>query len=112
MAYTWIRGTTFTMALRVTSGTVTGSETIRCVMKASDLKTPDDDDPEAVVFSTSYVAAAGDEPAHWLITATADQGAALEVGAYQAAARLVIGSTVIQTTPVTINVVERLAEAS
>ena len=114
MKFTWHRGASFALALRVIAGTVTGSETVRCVMKEAvdGLDPPGDAAAEKVVFSSTFVAAAGDEPAHWLFTAAPADGLALTPGFYLADARLVIGSDVIQTTTVLIELVERVTEAS
>lgn len=114
MRFTWHRGASFALALRVIAGTVAGTETVRCVMKEAvdGLDPPGDAAAEKVVFSSTFVAESGDEPAHWLFTATAADGLALSPGLYLADARIVIGSDVIQTTTVQIELVERITEAS
>lgn len=110
MAYTWIRGATAIMSLRVTSGTVTGSEPVRCALKKSPRNGPLSLDPlpESLVLSPVFVAASGGSPARWDFTATADQTASLAVGDYVADARIEISGQVVQTGRVGISVVERV----
>lgn len=109
--FEWRRGATFTMGLRVTDGTVDGSEVVTCWLKPARYnKSPGDDVDPVVTFTTAYVAASGADPAHWLFTGTALQGEGLAVGSYIADARIEIGGSVIQTESVLINVVERVTE--
>lgn len=114
--FTWIRGSTFKLGIRPRSGAAfTGAETVRCVLKRStqrDTVGPGDDVPDAVVFSCSFVAASGNMPAYWKITGSAAQSEALAPGWYITDARIVIGGEVTQTTPVKIEVVQRVTEAS
>ena len=114
MKYIWRRGGTFTFGLQVVSGTVVGDETVRCVLKAATkagLPTGDAA-ADAVVFTTSFVAAVGNNPAYWLFTGSATQGQAIPAGDYIADARIVAGSTVIQTAPILIKLAERVTEPS
>ena len=114
MKFTWHRGASFALALRVIAGSVTGSETIRCVMKraVNFNQAPGDASPEAIVFDSEFVAASGDQPAHWLFTAAGAASEALTAGIYLVDARMEIGGDVIQTTPVRVDVVERITGAS
>lgn len=109
--FQWRRGSTFTLGLRIKSGSVTGSETVTCWLKrAANGKSPGDAAPTAAVLATAFVPASGDVAAHWLFTGTPEQSLALTTGSYIADARIGIAGSIIQTEPVLIEVVERVTE--
>lgn len=114
--FEWIRGATFKIGLRPRSGVAfTGTETIRCVMKKStqrDTVGPGDATADSVVFTCTFVPAAGGVAAYYKIAGSASQGEALVPGWYIADARIVIGGEVVQTTSIKIEVKQRVTEAS
>lgn len=111
-AFFWNRGSSFSFGLRVKAGTVTGLETVRCVAKAvpsASAPAPGDAAADAVVFMSTFVAAAGKEPAHWLFSSTA----VLTPGFYICDARIDLGGGVIVVPdPVYLEVRERVSEVS
>ena len=114
--FEWIRGATFKLGIRSRNGDAfTGAETVRCVLKKSSQREttgPGDNVADSVVFTCAFIPAAGSTPGYWKISGTAAQGEALAPGWYIADARIVIGGEVIQTTPIKIEVKQRVTEAS
>mgnify|MGYP000949883115 CR=1 FL=1 len=108
--YDWIKGASFALQLKVKAGAVSGSEQIRAVMKkaTSVHSVPSDDVAELFEFSTSFVAASDPAPAYWLLSATPENGEALDIGEYVVDARIEIGGGVIQTSHVLINLLPRV----
>lgn len=109
--FTWIRGSTFKIGLRAKTGSFTGTEVIRCVLKASTQRAeygPGDAVPDAVVLTPSYDNVNG----CWVFTGSAAQSEALTPGFYITDARIVVGTEVIQTLPIKIEVVQRVTEAA
>lgn len=111
--YTFIRGATQSVALDVVQG-FAGEEPIRAVLKAAQHanQPPGDGAVEAAVFSIAFVAAESDTPAHWLLTLSAEQTAALSPGWYLADARIEVAGGVFQTAAIRIRIVERISEAA
>lgn len=110
-AFFWNRGSSFSFGLRVKAGAVTGLETVRCVAKAvSRLNSPPPGDaaPDAVVFTPSFVAAQGKEPAHWLFSSSTT----VPAGFYITDARIELGGVIIVPDPIYLEVRERVSEVS
>lgn len=114
--YDWIRGSDFSFGIRVKSGTLIGTEVVRCVLKKStvDHRPPEASEEEVIVFGVAFrplVPAIGnvkEVAAHWLFSATAAQSERLASGMYIADAKIMIGTATIQTACVLINVVRQV----
>ena len=109
--YTATRGATFTLILRVTEGTVTGSEPVRMVLKeaVNGRFPPGDAAPEIAVFTVGFEAAAGNEPDRWVgVLAANDMDMA--AGTYITDARIDLSGTIQQAAPVLVEVEERVTE--
>lgn len=95
---------------------ISGTETVRAVAKAvsnPQNRPPGDAAPDALVFSVTWVPAAGDELAGWHLEASAADTAALSAGYYLTDLRVVLSdSTVIQTNPIALDLRERVTEAA
>lgn len=102
--FTWRRGATFQMGLRV-SGTLPDGATALCQMKPA---LPDNTSPGDDVSATLSLTATATSDG-WLFEGTSAQGAALKVGRYVADARVQAGGKTYMTDPVIIEVLERVS---
>lgn len=114
MAYAIIRGSTATFALIDDTGSFSNLYSIRVVMKAAlESNTPPGDTaPDLAVATTTWVPATLTEKAYWHIEFSATTTESLQPGNYVMDARLQLGTKVIQTSPVSIVIEERVTEAS
>lgn len=99
MTYTFQRGETVALALAVVSGNpaIVGAVTAAIKPAVEGRALPDPATPVAATFSVAFVAAAGTDPARWLLTLTPAVTAALPAGTYLADARLAVGGGVTIT---------------
>ena len=99
MTYTFQRGETVALALAVVSGDpgIVGTVTAAIKPAVEGRATPDPATPIAATFDVAFAAAAGADPARWLLTLVPAVTAALPAGAYLADARLTVGGRLAMT---------------
>ncbi len=104
--YTFQRGETVSLALAVVSGDPAIVSGVTAAIKplTAGRATPDPAVPVAAQFDVSFVAAAGEEPARWLLTLGSTATAALPAGPYLADARLAVagGVSITETVALTL----------
>lgn len=98
--YTFQRGEPIQFGDRVESGDILGGHTMRARMKPAEPQLRDRMPGDAVpvvspAFTTTFVAAAGDEPAHWLHSLSAAQSLAVAAGEYLADSALLLDGAVV-----------------
>lgn len=106
MSYVFQRGETVALALAVVAGDPAIVAGITAAIKpvTAGRGTPDPSVPVAASFDVSFLAAAGDEPARWLLTLSPAVSASLIAGSYFADARLVTagGVSITETVALTL----------
>ena len=106
--YKWHRGGSLSLALKVKSGNVTGSETVSANGKAISHPNdapPGDGAPVAFVCDVTFVAAVDDKPAYWHFTC-AD---VVPKGFYLLDAHIPLAGPIpVQVRPIAIEVDERV----
>jgi hypothetical protein len=103
--YVFQRGETITLSLDVLSG---DPGTVSAIVAGMKLAQPGGQFPSqagvVTSFTPTFVAAAGEIPAHWLLTINAAVSAGLAVGNYVADAKITISGGVIITESVQIQI--------
>jgi hypothetical protein len=105
MSYIFQCGETVSLALAVVSGDPGIVSAVTAAMKpvTAGRSTPDPAVPVAASFAVSFLAAAGDEPARWLLTLAPAVTASLPAGRYLADARIVVAGGVSITETVALS---------
>ena len=113
------RGATLSLFVEVfqdDADEIDGTETVRAVAKAvsnPQNRPPGDAAPDALVFSVTWVPAAGAQLAGWHLEASATATAALSAGYYLTDLRIDMGSgQIAQTIPLALDMRERVTEAA
>ena len=104
------RGATAYFDIEAFTGTPTGSETVRAVLKVARLNefAPGDSAAIAAEFSVLYVAAVGAVKAYWRLTLSAAQTEVLAADIYITDVRIEQGGVVIVTDPILVDFRERV----
>lgn len=111
----WKRGTRLEMVMAVTSGTVTGSETVRAVLKRAvrGSDAPGDAAADALEFTVTFAAEDVDGPDRWTIVGSDSDSAGLTTGLYACDIRFDAGTGAVTQSPTfLVEIVERVTEAS
>lgn len=112
-AYRFQRGESVSLALEVASGdaAIVSGVTARLKAAGAGRGTVDAETPVAATFDVSFVAAAGAEPARWLLGLSPTVCATLIPGNYLADARLSVGGGVAITETVALTIREAVTSS-